>query len=84
MGGLAKKLLATTVEQSLEPIAGAVDFDGANDYLIRNGDFLGNIDSKTFTFSVWIFRSPAKSGGDILCNEGSRFSVRCTPKEGLK
>ena len=28
-----------------------VDFDGVNDYLSRSTDLVGNVDSKTFTFS---------------------------------
>ena len=33
----------------------SVDFDGTNDYLSRSSDLTGNTDSKTFTFSGWVF-----------------------------
>lgn len=66
MGGLAKKLLATAVEQSLEPIAGAVDFGGTNDYLSRSSDLVGNADGKTFTFSAWFYLS--KKGFSVSSN----------------
>lgn len=32
-----------------------VDFDGVNDYLSRSTDLVGNVDSKTFTFSAWVY-----------------------------
>jgi hypothetical protein len=32
-----------------------VDFDGTNDYLSRSSDLVGNTDSKTFTFSAWVY-----------------------------
>lgn len=37
-------------------VAGAIDFDGANDYLSRSTDLVGNVDGKTFTFSAWVWR----------------------------
>lgn len=36
-------------------IAESVDFDGTNDYLSRSSDLVGNTDSKTFTFSTWVY-----------------------------
>jgi hypothetical protein len=36
-----------------EPVG--VDFDGTNDYLSRSSDLVGNTDSKTFTFSCWVY-----------------------------
>jgi len=33
----------------------AVSFDGENDYLSRSSDLVGNTDSKTFTFSCWVY-----------------------------
>jgi len=36
--------------------AEAVDFDGTNDYLSRSTDLTGSADSKTFTFSCWIWQ----------------------------
>ena len=35
----------------------AVSFDGTSDYLSRASDFVGNVDSKTFTFSCWVYRT---------------------------
>ena len=32
-----------------------VDFDGVNDYLSRSSDLVGNVNSKTFTFSCWFY-----------------------------
>jgi len=40
--------------QSTE-VAEAVDFDGEEDYLSRSSDLVGNTDSKTFTFSGWVY-----------------------------
>jgi hypothetical protein len=33
----------------------AIDFDGTNDYLSRSSDLVGNTDSKTFTFSCFLY-----------------------------
>lgn len=32
-----------------------VSFDGVTDYLSRSTDLVGNVDSKTFTFSCWVY-----------------------------
>ena len=38
--------------------AGAcVEFDGTNDWLTRTGDFSGNADGNSFTFSCWCFKA---------------------------
>ena len=34
-----------------------IDFDGVTDYLSRSTDLVGNVDSKTFTFSCWVYIS---------------------------
>lgn len=39
----------------------AVGFDGVNDYLSRSSDMTGNTDSKTFTFSCWVYSDLASS-----------------------
>lgn len=31
------------------------EFDGVTDYLSRSTDLVGNVDSKTFTFSCWVY-----------------------------
>ena len=36
-------------------LSDAIDFDGTNDYLSRSSDLAGNADSKTFTFSAWVW-----------------------------
>lgn len=38
---------------AVEPVG--IDFDGANDYLSRSSDLVGNSDGKTFTFSAWVY-----------------------------
>jgi hypothetical protein len=35
--------------------AEGVSFDGVSDYLSRSSDLVGNADSKTFTFSCWVY-----------------------------
>lgn len=37
--------------------AEGVDFDGTYDYLSRSTDLVGNVDSKMFTFSAWVYRN---------------------------
>ena len=36
-------------------LAEAIDFDGTNDFLSRSTDLTGSADSKTFTFSCWLW-----------------------------
>lgn len=49
-------LLATSGDiASSEVSAEGVDFDGTYDYLSRSTDLVGNVDSKTFTFSAWVY-----------------------------
>jgi hypothetical protein len=43
-------------------LAAAIDFDGTNDYLSRSSDLTGNADSKTFTFSMWVYRPVDQTG----------------------
>jgi len=43
---------------AVEPVG--IDFDGTNDYLSRSSDLVGNTDSKTFTFSCWVY--PQETG----------------------
>lgn len=49
LAGLRRRLFAGV------GVAGAVDFDGVNDNLSRTSDLVGNVDGKTFTFSVWFY-----------------------------
>lgn len=36
-------------------LADAIDFDGTNDYLSRNGGLIGAANTKTLTFSFWVY-----------------------------
>ena len=53
---IEKKLLGTT-PVSGEVLPEAVSFDGSSDYLSRTSDLTNNIDSKTFTFSAWVYNA---------------------------
>lgn len=46
-------------------LAAAIDFDGTNDYLSRSSDMTGNVNSKTFTFSCWIYPGSG-AGSDVI------------------
>ena len=46
-------------------LAAAIDFDGTNDYLSRSSDLTGNANSKTFTFSCWIYPGSG-AGSDVI------------------
>ncbi|WBC28528.1 hypothetical protein TPMD03_54 [Thiohalocapsa phage LS06-2018-MD03] len=50
--------------------AKGVSFDGSTDYLSRSTDLAGNTDSKTFTFSCWVYRSKNSSGTDRIYSSG--------------
>jgi len=57
---ISNKLIGITpTAGGVEPVG--IDFDGTNDYLSRTSDLVGNADSKTFTFSAWVY-----NGGDTL------------------
>jgi len=43
-----------------------VSFDGENDYLSRSTDLVGNTDSKTFTFSCWVYNSSIIEGNQFI------------------
>ena len=68
-----KKLLGTTpLSGVVEPEA--VSFDGTSDYLTRSSNMTGNANSKTFTFSCWIY--PTKTTMMVLLGNASRFYFR--------
>ena len=68
-----KKLLGTTpLSGVVEPEA--VSFDGTSDYLTRSSNMTGNANSKTFTFSCWIY--PTKTVMMVLLGNASRFYFR--------
>ena len=65
-----------------------VDFDGVSDYLSRSSDLVGNVDSKTFTFSAWVycgsnirgakiidFRSVAGDQGSIIIGDFGELAI---------
>lgn len=49
-------------------IAEAVDFDGVYDYLSRDSDLAGNVNSKTFTLSVWVYKNALGGTGAAYYN----------------
>ena len=51
---IERKLLGTT-PVSGEVLPEAVSFDGTTDYLKRTSDMTNNTNSKTFTFSCWVY-----------------------------
>lgn len=66
-----KKILAAAItsQPSANGVADAIDFDGTTDYLLRSSDLVGNIDSKTFTFSAWVW--PAAANGVSIFTFGT-------------
>jgi hypothetical protein len=74
-------------------VAEGVSFDGVTDYLSRSTDLVGNVDSKTFTFSCWVYIADFQgtnsiiyssyTAGDtnysveILLNNNGRLSIVC-------
>jgi len=67
------KLLGTN-PVSGEVLPKAVSFDGTSDYLTRSSNMTGNANSKTFTFSVWIY--PTKTTMLVFLGGASRFYFR--------
>jgi len=51
--------------------AEGVSFDGTNDYLSRASDLTGNADSKTFTFSAWVYKNGTGNECSILASQTS-------------
>lgn len=48
--------------------AEGVDFDGVSDYLSRSTDLVGNVDSKTFTFSAWVYTKNNEAADYLFSN----------------
>ena len=72
-----------------------VDFDGVSDYLSRSSDLVGNVDSKTFTFSAWVYRvtssqqviissytSGVGEGIHIYISSGNQLYINCYNSSG--
>lgn len=53
----------------------AVSYDGVTDYLSRSTDLVGNVDSKTFTFSCWVYYM-GLSAGYVIYQKGTTDSFR--------
>lgn len=51
------------------------EFDGVTDYLSRSSDLVGNVDSKTFTFSAWVYFS-SRSNTPNLIRLNSNFVIQ--------
>ena len=64
MAGASEGSSSTVVEPE------GVEFDGVTDYLSRSTDLVGNVDSKTFTFSCWVYRSFTSGEGWLALNNG--------------
>jgi hypothetical protein len=60
----------------------STEFDGSTDYLSRSSDLVGNVDSKTFTFSCWVYYASNNAGSnEILSNfktGNSNYSFQVT------
>lgn len=67
---VANKLLESvnTINTKTD-IPEGVSFDGSTDYLSRSSDLVGNVDSKTFTFSCWFYYSNNSQAQYIIANE---------------
>jgi len=77
MNNLALSALAGSSGSSLVAPEGT-EFDGVTDYLSRSSDLVGNVDSKTFTFSCWVYRASTFIRIFNIGNGGTtarRFSV---------
>ena len=48
--------IAIPMQGGGDVVAEGVSFDGVTDYLSRSSDLVGNVDSKTFTFSCWVYK----------------------------
>lgn len=58
-------------------VAKGVSFDGANDYLVRNSDFVGNEDGNAFTFSAWVYLPESDVDQHIYwAYDGSQGGIR--------
>lgn len=59
----------TTGSQNVAEVAEGVDFDGTTDYLSRATDLTGNVDSKTFTFSCWVYAPQLAADGNCIISQ---------------
>ena len=64
--------IAIPMQGGGDVVAEGVSFDGATDYLSRSSDLVGNVDSKTFTFSAWVYvpEDYAQGGSDYFLSIG--------------
>lgn len=77
LGGIPIRVSKVLSALLLPSIAEGVDFDGATDYLSRSTDLVGNVDSKTFTFSAWVYGIDFLTANRVLLTSGAsvRFQV---------
>lgn len=64
-------------------VANAVQFDGSNDWLERDGDFSGIANGKEFLFSCWFY----KTGGGVLqlyIGDGGGLDINIDNNEALQ
>lgn len=52
-----------------------VDLDGTYDYFSRTSDLVGNVDSKTFTFSAWVYNSGSATTKSIVSSGSLSFDI---------
>lgn len=75
---IERKLLGTT-PVSGEVLPEGVSFDGSSDYLSQTSDLTNNTDSKTFTFSCWVYKQDFSGTAYIYVadtnNDGDSFTV---------
>lgn len=68
LGGASGSPITTTPAQG-------VDLDGTYDYFSRSTDLTGNVDSKTFTFSAWVYFS-SRSNSPYIIRLNSSFAIQ--------
>ena len=71
-----KHILAATGGGTYTIPPNGVDFDGTYDYLSRSSDLVGNVDSKTFTFSAWVYFSDVSGSSNRIIfqsNNGTEY-----------
>ena len=74
---LINKLLATQKPSEAEEPEG-VSFDGVTDYLSRSTDLVGNVDSKTFTFSCWVYGADRSNHLPLYSFPNGRVQIQIT------
>ena len=68
---LANKLLMANPQGGGSEVAEGVSFDGVTDYMSRSTDLVGNVDSKTFTFSCWVYYTGTQLAYGVLATDST-------------